>query len=593
MAFTPSGCLTKLTICILSIGVVAAFLMTTITWRHIETTDATKIEVATLILIIMYTLIITEVIDRNLAALIGAALSIAAHDCLIGYVSMEEIVQWEDLETLALLFGMMIIVNVIGETGLFDFIAVYCYKKSAGRFWSLLTLMSFMSAILSAFIDNVSTILLMAPTIVRLGELEHIDPRYLLMIMIITSNIGGCATPVGDPPNLIVIGNPQVLSAGINFAQFVAICSPAVLICLGALVIYLKLVYKTKESFRLQETTTRREDRAIDVSNLGSSMDQLLEELRLIDMFKEHLNLLTSKMRNQNLVALLGSLDSETGRVEQAIRELTVFKESGSLSRLESRRSSRMSEEQVDQMMETCSIKNKPLLIQSSLVLLVTVLLFFVQSLPELRLTLGWISLFAALTLLVMSTALKRTGNQDQGESHCMFEIVISKVEWSTLIFFFALFIVMEVMAKLGLISFLGRQITELVELLPVGRLRLIGSISVVLWAAGLASACIDNVPFTSMMIKVIGSMALRDEATSASPGSIVPLVYALALGACLGGNGSLIGASANLVGAGISGKVGYPISFNMFFKFGAPITVLTLLLVNAYLIVVFSIVQF
>lgn len=586
-------CLKKLTICLLIVGIVGAFLMTSIIWHHIDSNETTRIGVAAIILLLMYFLIITELVDRNLAALIGAVMSIAAHDCLIGYVTMEEILQWEDVETLSLLFGMMVLVNVLSETGLFDFIAVWCYQRSAGRFWSLVTLLCFACVILSALIDNVSTMLLMAPTLVRLSELERIDPRYLLMTMVIVSNIGGCATPVGDPPNLIIIGDPKVLSTGINFAQFVAICTPASLICTVILLVYLRLVYKSKDSFRKTEAVRQEQENVLEASSYDAPMDQLLEELRLIDMFRDHLNLMMSKMRNQNLLMLVQSLDNETDRLERAIRELTVIKESGSLEKLESRRSSRISQEEMSQLMQTCSITNKPLLIQSILILLITVLLFFIQAIPEYKLTLGWISIFAALTLLVASSLLSEDGSQTTTQAHpSRFEAVISKIEWSTLIFFFALFIVMDVMVKLGLVGFLSSQIIKTIDLLPSGGVRLFGSMTIMLWTSAIASASIDNVPFTSMMVKVIGLMIEQDRVAGKESSTFVPLIYALAFGACLGGNGTLIGASANLVTAGISGKLGFPISFNMFFKFAAPITILTLLLVNAYLVVVFFVMQ-
>lgn len=114
---------------------------------------------------------------------------------------------WVNIETIGLLFGMMIMVAVLGETGIFNYMAIWSYKKAKGRFWLLLATMFVITAVLSAFIDNVSTMLFMAPIVIRLSDLQQIDPRLILMIMIASSNIGGLATPIGDPPNIIVISD--------------------------------------------------------------------------------------------------------------------------------------------------------------------------------------------------------------------------------------------------------------------------------------------------------------------------------------------------------------------------------------------------
>lgn len=553
------SCLTFSKVIILTSVVVLSFIYSSLGWRHFESGESTRVIVAAFILISMYALMVLELVNRNLAALIGAAVSVAAYDCLVEHVKMEEIVQWVDLETLALLFGMMTIVNVLALSGLFDFLAIWSYKQAAGRFWLLIIIMSFVTAFLSAFIDNVSAMLLVAPTLIKLAELEHLDPRYILIIMVIFCNIGGCATPVGDPPNLIVIGDPLVGTLGITFGSFVAYCGPCVLLTMAAIMIYLKLNYKSKESFRLEDVV--------------SSLDEDKSEVASIDIM-------------------------ELGRQSTSCRGEDGFRLS--LKRADS---VRLSDAAIKQIMASHSIRSKSILAQSLTVLIVAVLLFFVQSLPGVtRLTLGWISLFAGLTLLVLSSGTKigtGTSDDDEGEldeadeGKDIFEFVVNNIEWSTLMFFFSLFIVMEVMAKLGLIAFVGNQISLLIDRLPAGLWRDIGALTIILWSSGLASALIDNVPFTSMMIKVLGAMAISnvdtngDELTPTSL-NIKALVFALVLGACYGGNGSIIGASANLVTAGVANRHGYPISFNGFFRFSAVPTLISLVVANIYLAVVF-----
>lgn len=615
-----SKCLTNIKVTILTALVLSSFYMSSFGWRQIETSESTKISIAGIILVVMYTLMIFELIHRTIAALIGAVLAIAAYDCLIELASMEEIIDWEDLETLSLLFGMMIIVNVLANSGLFDYLAIWSYRKSNGRFWTLITTMAIITALLSALIDNVSTMLLMSPTLIKLSELEHIDPRYLLMIMVIFCNIGGCATPVGDPPNLIIIGDPLIDRLNITFGSFTAFCAPCVLITIFCILLYLRLFYKSKESFRIVEhindNNEEKQEEVIndyeqqqvanrrnDISNLSSSITysgnsdkfQLLSELEVLNNFAVQLEKFGSKLTSESLI-LIENIREQTNQLENAIDKLTIKENSLGTEfvvSVEHRRGSRLDEFQINELMKYYSIKNRTILYQSISVLTVTILLFFIQSLPGTNLTLGWISLFAGLSLLVMSSAVKLSNDDDEEEQveEDPLDLIMNRIEWSTLVFFFALFIVMEVMAKLGLIRFIGNQITSLIDLIPPGNLRSIVAITIVLWASGIASAFIDNVPFTSMMIKVLGTMIIQSRSEFGTSGT-QPLVFALAFGACFGGNGTLIGASANLVTAGVSSRYGYPITFNGFFKFGSPITVISLIIANIYLVVAFLILE-
>ena len=537
---------------------------------------------------------------------------------------MEQILQWEDLETLALLFGMMIIVNVLSLTGLFNFLAVWSYKRAAGNFWTLIAIMSLITASLSAFIDNVSTMLLMAPTLVKLSELEHIDPRYMLMIMVIFCNLGGCATPVGDPPNLIIIGHELAQQMRITFGSFAAICGPCVLITMLVILAYLRLKYKSKESLRMSNYLGA-EPRSKQKNLHGSEVDLESRGRQEVDRANletelEVLQSIETELHGHPYSKRLRRLQKKVGtQVELIEAQLVGMNQTGGWC-LDSepieigakqRRGSRLSGDQLKELMRVHCIKSKSLLWKSLGTLLVVTLLFFAQSIPGTHLTLGWISLFGGLALLAMSSSDEipksfqegEVEQEEEGEESSeggrleIFDYVINNIEWSTLMFFFSLFIVMEVMEKLGLISFMGKQITLLVDHIPPGRWRSIGAITIILWSSGIASACIDNVPFTSMMIKVLATMAARDQASGGTNNeaqlmSLKPLVFALVFGSCYGGNGSLIGASANLITAGVAGRYGYPISFNWFFKFSSLITVLSLIIANIYLVLVFVLLE-
>lgn len=667
----PAWICKQLKVIVLTAVVVGAFAMSTICHTHIETSITTRVIVAAVVLLFMYALIVCELVNRSLAALIGAAVSVSVYDCLVELVEMEQIIEWEDLETLSLLFGMMLIVGVLARSGLFEFLAIWAYKCARGRFWTLVGIMMCITAILSALIDNVSTMLLMSTTLIKLSELEQIDPRYLLMIMVLVSNIGGCATPVGDPPNLIIINDEFTVSLGIGFGEFCAYAVPCVILCVLIMMLYLRCVYGDRRSFRgslgaacdakfyEQNLNSQTLPANNATSPRGSQRLNFVDAVKLFepnpnqatniiervvdqrDVQQQHQRELTAMMciddklkelcaerETIELADIMQRVGAQVQRLQFQLQGDCVHSSgkvaSGAFTRVltssierpasycsNTRTFGDLSARHSDRSMSTSSslqndvsvrirdlenahaIKSKAILWQSLIVLICAVVLFVLQSLPGLHLSLGWISLFAGLTLLVLSSSVQidAENNDDGDSSHNQdaFDKLVGEIEWPTLIFFFGLFIVMEVMSKLGLIMFLGDKVVQLIEIIPSGTARSIGAITIILWASGIASSCIDNVPFTSMMIKVLAVMA-RASAASGEQLNTKSLIFALAFGACLGGNGTLIGASANLVTAGIADKHNYRLTFNKFFKFAAPITILTLLVANIYLIVVFEV---
>lgn len=281
-------------------------------------------------------------------------------------------------------------------------------------------------------------------------------------------------------------------------------------------------------------------------------------------------------------------------------------------------------EKTVNELEDKYAIEDLRILIVPMLVLLVTIVLFFLESFPWAHLnSLAWISLFGAMALLAFTSSTGLSSKQasqshqnnnnnnnnsheskpdesEQGDNY--FDAILGKIEWSTLIFFASLFIVMEIVTKLGLILFVGQNIIYTINLLPVGTVRSLGAITIMLWSSGLASGLIDNVPFTAIMVKILSAIIVeRQQLEQQLVSTTLPLeplepalpftamIYALIFGACLGGNGTLIGASANLVTAGVSQRFGYPIGFVRFLRFGVPVTLISLLLANLYLVSIFQ----
>ena len=253
--------------------------------------------------------------------------------------------------------------------------------------------------------------------------------------------------------------------------------------------------------------------------------------------------------------------------IESKIQELRDELDEKETRSLEFTRSS-PPKKSLAEMESDCQITDRPLLVKSVCVLAVTVVLFFMQNFPQTQLSLGWTALLGALTLLVLSDKLE-------------VESIFSRVEWSTLVFFATLFVIMEALNRLNLLSFIGGGVEAVIESVPP-RWQLTVSIALILWVSGIASAFIDNIPFTTMMIPVV--VGLSESKDVDLP--LQPLVWSLALGACLGGNGTLIGASANVVCAGVAEQHGYKFTFKDFFKVGMPITLVSLLVANIYLLI-------
>ncbi|GFU48928.1 p protein [Nephila pilipes] len=495
-----------------------------------------QIVMALFVLIGLYVLIIFELVHQTLAALIGATVAISCLAIVGERPSSMEILTWMDVETLKLLFGMMVLVSVLSETGFFDYIAVLTYKLARGQIWTLVTSLCLITAVLSAFLDNVTTILLMSAVAIKLCETMNIDPRRMLIAMVIFSNIGGAMTPIGDPPNIIIINNRKVQNAGIGFGDFTLHMAPAVVLCIAATYTFLRLVYRDISTLRL------------------SDPPEVIVSKREIDVWKTALNSLTGY-----------SPEDETARSE--VHRKIKLLETSMKRKLDN---TKISEEEfrasLQELTSSFRVKDTSLLIKSGIVISVVILFFFMESVPGLNLSIGWIAILGAIFLLVL-------GDFEEMES------ILSRVEWSTLLFFGGLFVVMEALKRLELVWYIVNMTQNAINSVDESN-RLLVAIVLILWISALSSSFIDNIPFTTVMVQVVADLANNENMKL----PIKPLIYALALGACLGGNGTLIGASANVVTAGIAEQHGYRFSFYDFFRVGFPIMILTTIISTAYL---------
>ena len=417
--------------------------------------------VAVAVFLIVILLIITERVHRTAAAMAGAMVLI-----LTGVMSADKALSYIDFNTIGVLVGMMIFVAIVRRSGMFEYIAVRAAKAVHGDPWKIMVAFTLITAVLSAILDNVTTVLLVGPMSIAIARMLKIDPVPFLMGQILASNVGGTATLIGDPPN-IMIGS----AAHLSFMDFLDNTGFAVLFILAVLILLMKIVYEKKIE--------------------------------------------------------LGTVD--TG----AIEKLDPSK----------------------------SITNRALMKKGIIVLICVIVGFMFHD--KLGIESSVIALTAAAVMLII-------GREDVNEA-------IQDVEWTTILFFMSLFVVVGGLTETGIIKELASKIIDATNGHPMV------TMLVLLWASALLSSILDNIPFVATLIPLILAM-------QADGIDVTSFWWAISLGACLGGNGTMIGASANLVLSDISTKHGYPITFKSYLKVGMPFMLLSIVISTVFLVVKFDI---
>ena len=402
-------------------------------------------------------LIASERVHRTKVALAGAAVVVL----FVGEFDQEKAIEAVDFNTIGLLAGMMILVYLTQQTGVYDYIAIRAGQLSRGEPLRVVLALAGTTALLSAFLDNLTTILLIVPVTFLLADALDMDPIPLIVIEVIASNIGGTATLIGDPPNIIIAG-----STGLTFNEFLVNLAPIVVVTFAVVITGLYLYYRPK--LHIDE-------------------------------------------RNRELVMELDARAS--------IRDTKELKRTGP-------------------------------------VLIGTVLLFFAHQ--SLHIEPATVALTGAAVALLITTI--------------DLEQALSKIEWPTLFFFVALFVMVGALEETGAI---GEVATAVKDVTGGNRTaELLG----IVWVSGVGSAIVDNIPFTTAMLPVV------NELRSASGGGEDDAYWwALSLGACFGGNATIIAAAANVAVAGLTERAGRPISFMYFLKIGVPVTVVSLIMASGY----------
>jgi Na+/H+ antiporter NhaD/arsenite permease-like protein len=414
------------------------------------------IAVATFLIVLA--IVASEKMHRTNVALLGAAIVVL----FVGDFSQEQAIESVDFNTIGLLTGMMILVYLTQQTGVYDFVAIRAGQLSGGRSFAVTMSLAGTTALLSAFLDNLTTILLIVPITFLLADALDIEAVPLLIIEVIASNIGGTATLIGDPPNIIIAG-----ATGLSFNAFIVNLAPVVIVTFAVTIPLLYLFFRSR---------------------------------------------LHVEERNRRAVMELNALAS--------IRDSAELRRTGP-------------------------------------VLLLTVLAFFAHQ--ALHVEPATVALTgAAVGLLVTRIDL---------------EEALSSIEWPTLFFFVALFVMVGALEATGAIGHVADAVKDVTG--GDRSAELIG----IAWVAALGSAVVDNIPFTTAMIPVV-----KDLQQAAGAQGDDAYWWALALGACFGGNATMIAAAANVAAAGMAERAGTPIGFIAFLRVGLPATVLSIAIATAYI---------
>ena len=423
--------------------------------------------VAAILFAITYVVVMTEKVNRAIVSLLAAGLMI-----VLGVLNQEAAIRGIDFNTIGLLIGMMVIVAITRQSGVFQFMAIWAAKKVDARPWGILVMIALVTAVTSALLDNVTTVLLVAPVTLLITEELKVSPYPYLFAMIFSSNIGGTSTLIGDPPN-IMIGS----ATGLTFNDFAYNLLPVIVVIMAVTLIPIYFIW-------------------------GRHLKAAPEDRQRVMQFNER----------------------------EAI--------------------------------------TNPRLLKQCLSVIGLVIGGFVFA-KALHLEAATVAMTGAALLLLLANL----GRDAERQSKHVLD-AFNEVEWITIFFFIGLFIVVHGVDSTGLLKLLAD------KMLALTGGNLTATSMIILWSSAILSAIIDNIPFVATMIPLIKAMA----PTFGGPEGLMPLWWALSLGACLGGNGTLIGASANLVVAGFAERAGQPIRFMQYTLLAFPIMLMSIAIGMVYL---------
>lgn len=426
---------------------------------------------AIIIMAISYLIIFTEKVNRAIVALLGAAVMIIS-----GILTQKSALSGIDFNTLALLIGMMIIVAICEKSGMFQFVAIWAAKKVRANPRGLLAVLALVTAVFSGFLDNVTTVLLIAPVTFQITRKLKVNPYPYLVLEIFASNIGGTATLIGDPPN-ILIGS----ALDLTFMDFVKVLTPIVAVVMVVLIALFDFLW-------------------------GRSLHTTIEDKQQV-----------MKMNEKDAIIDIG-------------------------------------------------------LLYKSIFVLICVISGFICA-KQIGLDNGTIALTGSAVLLLLYTLSSKSEEKDDKVRE-----IFNMVDWTTIFFFTGLFIIVFGLEETGVLAILGQEFIDVTD----GSMEKL--VFLILWSSAILSSIVDNIPFVATMIPMLKSI----EADMGGREAMMPIWWALSLGACFGGNGTLIGASANVVVAGMASREGHPIGFLKFLLWSIPTMLISVGIATVFMYIEF-----
>lgn len=502
---------------------------------------------ALLVLVLLYGLFIFEITNPTLSSLICSTFALAILSILNPKPSFDTILEWIDMPMLALLFSMMIIVAIISDAGMFDFIAVYAFQISKGSVYRLIMNLCFFISLVSAFLNNSTTMLLSSPITIKLCEVAGMNPVSVLIYLMICANVGAAFTPLGSPPNIIITTNDFLQDHGITFGIFVLNMAPCTFLVL--LQTYFQLRFYTKHS------------KLLDYHESQTIQQELINR---------------GIKRWERASSAIGSFLADDRKVRNVIiRAVDKMRPAGKGNYKNPKPETHHYEHTLAELKKHHGVVDRDLLIKCATVLIFIVSIFMLRSFEFFNVIgFSWTALLGAILLLILADI-----NDYEG--------LLCRIEWSTLMFLSSFFVLIEVLSHLGFEDLIGEIIIKVIESTPHDY-QLLVTLLLILWVTAFASCFLNNNPVTQMMVRIVVSIAQIKPLGL----PLGPLVWALVMGAAFGGNGSLIGASANIVTAGVANKHLYKLTFRSYFLIGFSVMLVNICIASVYLILMYVIIK-
>lgn len=486
-----------------------------------------------------YFLLMINLVHRALAIIIFCTFAIAMLALLNLRPSLRTIIDWIDFEILLELFGLTLIIAILAETGIIDYITVRIYEVSNGHIWPILNYLSLITLVFSSLLGNIIMVLLIAPITMRVCELMELNPLPLLSCLIIYANVGATLTPNGQTPTEYVLDNEVLLREGIDAYVFIEHILPGTLIAAASAYLYMRILYHDSSTMRYKD---------------GAEIERLR---RVINVWSR-----TAKSI------------SPYSKDEQAMRDTVLSKVRRLRRRL--KRIGKMPapppdyKETVTALRAEFQITDKVLLFKCCVVLLFAFILIGLHLVPNLHfLSTAWTALLACILMLILAE------NED-------FDGILGRIEWSTMLFLACVIVFSEATAKLGLFDVISTFTGNLISY-SSSSARLVVAILIVVWWSAFCSAFLTYNSVASLMLRAV-TVAVEDIEEEQLP--LQPLIWAVILGSGLGSIGTIIGTYANVICAGLAERHGYNFPFLYYCKVGFPIMLVCVSSVTAYLMI-------